>query len=122
MQDAVTNQQINPADVSPELTKHFRGLRMWLPLNLHGVAPFKACLEEKILLTQYFRQELLKIGFEVGPDPDLSVSYFWYPSGGDENAFNERLMENIHNDGTVFLSSTKIDGKYVFRLISTRSF
>ena len=116
MQDAVTNQQINPADVSPELTKHFRGLRMWLPLNLHGVAPFKACLEEKILLTQYFRQELLKIGFEVGPDPDLSVSYFWYPSGGDENAFNERLMENIHNDGTVFLSSTKIDGKYVIRM------
>lgn len=116
MQDANDNGQINPADVSPELTKHFRGLRMWLPLNLHGIEPFKACLDEKLLLTQYFREELVKIGFEVGPEPDLSVSYFWYPSGGDENAFNEKLMENIHNDGTVFLSSTKIDGQFVIRM------
>lgn len=116
MQDAHDNGQLNPADVSPELTKHFRGLRMWLPLNLHGVEPFVACLDEKLLLTQYFREELVRIGFDVGPEPDLSVSYFWYPSSGDENAFNEKLMENIHNDGRVFLSSTRIDGKFVIRM------
>lgn len=116
MQDAHDNGQINPADVSPELTKHFRGLRVWLPLNLHGVEPFIACLDEKLLLTTYFREELKRIGFKIGPEPDLSVSYFWYPSGGDENTFNEKLMENIHNDGTVFLSSTKIDGQYVIRM------
>lgn len=116
MQDAKDNGQINPADVSPELTKHFRGLRLWLPLQLHGIEPFIACLDEKLLLTQYFREELKQIGFKVGPEPDLSVSYFWYPSGGDENAFNEKLMKNIHNDGTVFLSSTKIEGKFVIRM------
>ena len=116
MQDANDNGQINPADVSPELTKHFRGLRMWLPLNLHGLQPFIACLDEKLLLTSYFREELKRIGFKVGPEPDLSVSYFWYPSGGDENAFNEKLMENIHKDGRVFLSSTKIEGKFVIRM------
>jgi glutamate/tyrosine decarboxylase-like PLP-dependent enzyme len=116
MQDAIDNGQINPADVSPELTKHFRGLRLWLPLQLHGIEPFIACLDEKLLLTQYFREELKQIGFKVGPEPDLSVSYFWYPSGGDENTFNEKLMENIHKDGTVFLSSTKIEGKFVIRM------
>ena len=32
MQDANTVQEeISPADISPELTKHFRGMRMWLP-------------------------------------------------------------------------------------------
>ena len=47
MQDALQEASpINPADVSPELTKHFRGVRMWLPLQLHGIKPFKACLEE----------------------------------------------------------------------------
>lgn len=116
MQDANDNGQINPADVSPELTKHFRGLRMWLPLNLHGIEPFVACLDEKLLLTTYFREELKRIGFKIGPEPDLSVSYFWYPSGGDENAFNVKLLENIHNDGRVFLSSTKIDEQYVIRM------
>lgn len=118
MQDALMNDApINPADVSPELTKHFRGLRMWLPLQIHGIEPFKACLEEKLYLTDYFRQELVKRGFKVGPEPDLSVSYFWYPlENEDENDFNERLMQAIHNDGRIFLSSTKINDKQVIRM------
>lgn len=118
MQDANNpDLPLNPADVSPELTKHFRGLRLWLPLQIHGIEPFKACLEEKLYLTDYFRQELEKRGFKTGPEPDLSVSYFWYPVGGaTENAFNQKLMEFIHADGRIFLSSTKINGKQVIRI------
>lgn len=118
MQDAVDeNLPVNPADVSPELTKHFRGLRMWLPLQLHGIKPFVACLEEKLLLTQYFRKKLSDLGFQLGPEPDLSVSYFWHPSTSvDENIFNKQLMERIHQDGRVFLSSTNIEGKFVIRM------
>lgn len=118
MQDAIGDRMpVNPADVSPELTKHFRGLRLWLPLQLHGIAPFVACLEEKLLLTTYFREQLLEIGFKLGPEPDLSVSYFWYPSKAiDENTFNEKLMQEIHNDGEIFLSSTIIKDKFVIRL------
>ncbi len=115
MQDAVKEEVINPADVSPELTKHFRGLRIWLPLKLLGLEPFKACLREKIVLTHYFRYKLQEMGFQVGPEPDLSVSFFWYdhPKG---NEFNERLMEEIHKDGSVFLSSTSLNGKFVIRM------
>ena len=59
----------------------------------------------------------LNLGFKIGPEPDLSVSYFWYPvDGRDENEFNEKLMEYIHNDGEVFLSSTRIRGKFVIRI------
>jgi aromatic-L-amino-acid/L-tryptophan decarboxylase len=118
MQDALQeNLPLNPADVSPELTKHFRGLRMWLPLQVYGIEPFKACLEEKLYLTDYFRSELTKRGFEVGPEPDLSVSYFWYPTGDDkENDFNVELMHNIHKDGQIFLSSTTLKGKQVIRI------
>ncbi len=118
MQDAVSDDSpVNPADVSPELSKHFRSLRLWLPLQLHGIKPFIACLEEKLLQTQYFRNRLVEIGFKVGPEPDLSVSYFWYSTDDDsENEFNERLMQEIHKDGDVFLSSTKINGKFVIRM------
>ncbi len=117
MQDALNETIINPADVSPELTKHFRGLRLWLPLQLHGIEPFKACLEEKLLLTEYFRIQLKEIGFKLGPIPDLSVSYFWYPSNTiDENIFNRKLMEYFHNDGTIFLSSTILNEKFVIRI------
>jgi aromatic-L-amino-acid/L-tryptophan decarboxylase len=88
-----------------------------LPLQLHGIEPFIACLEEKLLLTTYFREQLLEIGFKLGPEPDLSVSYFWYPSKTiNENIFNEKLMQEIHNDGEIFLSSTIIKDKFVIRL------
>lgn len=118
MQDAMLEDiPTNPSDVSPELTKHFRGLRMWLPLQLHGIEPFIACLEEKLLLTEYFRKRLIEIGFKIGPEPDLSVSYFWYAAKDlDENAFNKRLMEMIHEDGRAFLSSTVLNGKFVIRI------
>jgi glutamate/tyrosine decarboxylase-like PLP-dependent enzyme len=119
LQDALTGaEERSPADLSPELTKHFRGLRLWLPLKLHGLAPFRACVEEKLLLARYFYDEIQRIpGFEVGPYPDLSVvTYRYVPATGDANAFNERLVKEIHKDGRVFLSSTMLDGKFVLRL------
>lgn len=117
MQDAfIEGLPTNPADVSPELTKHFRGMRMWLPLKIHGIAPFKACLEEKLHLTTYFREQLIQRGFKVGPEPDLSVSYFWYPKTENELEFNKKLIQEIHKDGRIFLSSSVIQGKQVIRI------
>jgi len=119
MQDTIhSRDELSPADLSPELTKHFRGLRLWLPLKLAGVAPFRAGLEEKMLLARYFHERLSQIpGFEVGPAPELSVVTFRYrPAKGDVKTFNERLVQEIHQDGRVFLSSSTIDGKFIIRL------
>lgn len=117
MQDTISDEHpLNPADVSPELSKHFRGLRVWLPLQLYGLEVFKACLEEKLWLTHYMRQRLAGLGFEVGPEPDLSVSYFWYPHSTDANAFNQKLMDALMADGDVFLSSTRLHDQFVIRI------
>jgi aromatic-L-amino-acid/L-tryptophan decarboxylase len=117
MQDALSDDLVkDPANVSPELTKHFRAMRIWMPLQLHGIAPFIANLEEKLLLTSYFRAQLMAAGFLIGPEPDLSISYFWYPFKEDQNAFNKRLLHHIHEDGSVFLSSTLLNEKFVIRI------
>jgi aromatic-L-amino-acid decarboxylase len=50
--------ELSPMDMSPELTRHFRGLRMWLPLKVLGVAPFRAALTEKIKLARHFHERL----------------------------------------------------------------
>lgn len=111
MQDAFTlEEEPSPADLSPELTKHFRGLRMWISLQLMGVAPFKAALEEKVLLCNYFYNQIQKLGFEVGPKPELSIAIFRYVADEtDANAFNLELIEHFKKDGRVFLSSTTIN-------------
>ncbi|MGB8705914.1 MAG: aminotransferase class V-fold PLP-dependent enzyme [Gillisia sp.] len=118
MQDTHSaTEEISPADVSPELTKHFRGMRLWLPLKLFGLKPFRAALEEKIYLARYFQKEVQKLkNFETGPEPELSIAIFRFlPNEGDVNSFNEKLLEEIRKDGRIFLSSTTIDGKFWIR-------
>jgi aromatic-L-amino-acid decarboxylase len=119
MQDALKNtEELSPADLSPELTKHYRSLRLWLPLKLLGIAPFKAALEEKLLLAKYFYEKIKNTkGFEVLLEPQLSVIVFRYiPETGDANDFNQRVVEEIHKDGRIFFSSTTIHGQFMLRL------
>jgi glutamate/tyrosine decarboxylase-like PLP-dependent enzyme len=119
LQDTLkATEEPSPADLSPELSKPFRGLRMWLPLQLFGIRPFRAALEEKLLLTRYFYDQVQEIdGIEVGPEPELSVAFFRYvPSSGDANKFNKKIVNEIHRDGRVFISSTHIDDTIYLRL------
>ena len=125
MQDATREPgEISPADVSPELTKHFRALRMWLPLILLGTKPFRAALEEKLLLARYFYSEVQALGFEVGPTPDLSIVTFrWVPAGGGAgldriNAINQAIVDGVRRDGRIFLSSTMLDGRFMIRMVA----
>jgi len=118
MQDTLSStDELSPADLSPELSKHFRGLRLWLPLKLHGTKPFIACLEEKLLLTKYFYQEIQKLGFEVECEPELSVvTYRYIPKKGDPDLFNKKLVEEVQKEGKVFITSTMLNGKFTLRL------
>lgn len=117
MQDAAGDEMIkSPANLSLELTRHFRGLRLWLPLQIHGVEPFRACLEEKLWLVKYFRIKMAALGFELGPEPDLSISYFRYPFKKDAEEKNKQLMAEIHKDGDIYFSSTVLHNQFVIRI------
>ena len=102
----------SPADLSPELTRHFRALRLWLPLQIAGVAAFRAALSEKIKLARYFHARLSAIDRFEARSPDLSVVAFRYrPSKGSADAFNDQLLKRVQEEGRVFLSGTKVYGR-----------
>lgn len=121
LQDAVRARgEVSPSELSPELTKPFRALRMWLPLVLHGMRPFRAALDEKLLLARYFRREVAAKGFETGPEPDLSVVTFRRTpigmSPADTDALNQAIVDELRRDGRIFLSSTEIAGRFTIRM------
>jgi glutamate/tyrosine decarboxylase-like PLP-dependent enzyme len=107
----------SPADLSPELTRHFRAMRLWLPLQVAGVAAFRAAQAEKLALARYFHARLSEMdGFDAGPEPELSVVAFRYqPRSGDADEFNHRLLTHLQQEGRVMLSGTRIDGRYLLR-------
>ena len=102
------------ADHSPELSRDFRGLRVWLPLMLHGVEAFRAALEEKLDLTEMLHERLSAIPeLEVPWEPEVTVVTFRLRGDGDEST--RALLDRINASRRVFLSSTLIDGRFFIR-------
>jgi aromatic-L-amino-acid decarboxylase len=106
---------------SPELSRDFRGLRIWLPLKLHGIGPFRENLEEKLDLTQWATEELRKIPeIEIVAEPQLSVVAFRLIRAGLDreglNDLNQRLLEGINKRQRVYLTATLLEGYFVIRI------
>jgi len=101
--------------LGPELTREFRGLRVWLPLRLHGVGAFRAALEEKLDLAAHAHAELARDPrLELPGPPDLSTVAFRLHDGDDHA--NLRLLDRINASGDVFSSSTRVGGRVLLRL------
>jgi len=87
---------------------------------LAGLKPFRAALEEKLLLARYFYDEVKELGFETGPEPDLSIVTFrWAPRGPDAaraDEINRRIADALRADGRIFMSTTILDGKFTIRM------
>jgi aromatic-L-amino-acid decarboxylase len=104
----------NFTEYSPELSRANRGLRVWMPLKLHGVSAFREALDEKLDLTDHLSAAIQEISnVEVPWAPQLTVVPFRL-RGADEPT-NQRFLEAINASKRVFLSSTKVNGDYVLR-------
>jgi aromatic-L-amino-acid decarboxylase len=104
----------NYADLGIELTREFRGLRLWLPLHLHGVAAFREALDEKLDLALHAHDELRRTaGLHVPWVPEMSTVVFRDVAG---DTATRRLLDRIHASGRVFLSSTRIRGQALLRM------
>ncbi len=113
LQDLGGGDLPNFSDYSPELTRDFRGLRLWLPLHLHGVAAFRAALDEKLDLAEFAYDELAADPhLQVLLPPDLTTLAIRCAS--DEAT--AELLRRVNAEQRVLLSSTRIDGRYIARL------
>jgi len=107
--------------LSPELSRDFRGLRIWLPLRMHGIGPFRRNLEEKLELAQWAAERLREIpGVEIVAEPQLSILAFRrIRPGADESVLgreNRRLLERINARRRVYLTGTVVGGRFAIRI------
>lgn len=99
--------------LGPELSRPNRGLAVWLPLQLHGVAAFREALDESLDLAEHAYARISEIpGIQARWKPDLSVVAF----GFDDDAAGKRALDAVNNDRRVHLSQTLIDGRFILRL------
>jgi len=112
MRDAETIESLSPANLSIELTRPFRGLGMWMALKIHGIGKFSEALNQKLDLADMFFNRIKTMGFETGPNPQLSVVLFRLENDED----NTRLIQDIHFNCSVFIFSTNYGDKLWLRI------
>jgi aromatic-L-amino-acid decarboxylase len=112
------DELIDFCEISPELSRDFRGLRLWLPLKLLGIDPFREQLDEKLDLIDYVTSELRKIeGMEIVAEPQLTIVAFrLVKPDADLNALNRDLLDRINAKKRVFLTPTIFRGDFLIRI------
>jgi aromatic-L-amino-acid decarboxylase len=108
-------------EISPELSRDFRGLRAWLPLQLHGASAFRRALDEKLDLTRWVTGELRRIpGIELVTEPQLSIAAFRLVRRGWDapaiDTLNRELLARVNARRRVYLSGTTLACGFVLRI------
>ena len=107
--------------ISPELSRDFRGLRAWLPIKLFGIRTFGASLDEKMDLAQWATDQLRDIpNMEILAEPQLSLTAFrWAPAGYSDdqlNDLNRELLTRVNARQNVYITGTMLRGQYALRI------
>jgi aromatic-L-amino-acid decarboxylase len=100
------------ASLGPELSRPFRALSVWLPLQLHGVAPFRDALDSSLDIAEHAYERLRTVrGVETAWKPDLSIVAFKF----EDDDLGRKAWLAVNEDKKVHLSPTIIDGQFILR-------
>jgi aromatic-L-amino-acid decarboxylase len=109
-------------EYTPQLGRRFRALKLWIQLRWFGCEGIRRRIDHHIELAQAFADKV-----EDDPDWELlapvpfsTVCFRWNPSSGapeDElDARNAAIIDAVNASGEVFLSHTRLDGRFTIRL------
>jgi aromatic-L-amino-acid/L-tryptophan decarboxylase len=102
------------SEYGPALGRRFRSLKLWSVLRCYGAEGLRALQREHIRLAQLFADWVEgDRDWELVAPQRFSLVVF-RRNGSDEE--NEAILERANRSGEIFLSHTKLNGRYVMRL------
>lgn len=112
---------IDYRDWSVPLGRRFRALKLWFVLRSYGVQHLQAMLRDHIAWTRELAQQIAaEPDVELTTPANLALLTFRYRprAVGDPeqlDRLNERLLNALNDDGRVYLTQTRVRGRYVIR-------
>jgi aromatic-L-amino-acid decarboxylase len=105
--------EINYMDYGLQLGRRFRALKLWMVFEHYGLERLRNVIRDQIGFAERLADELLKIdGVELLAPQSFSVVVFRKGSDGETAA----IMERMNASGQLFVSHTKLKGKYGIRV------
>jgi aromatic-L-amino-acid decarboxylase len=104
----------NLMDYGPALGRRFRSLKLWAVMRVFGREGLQRAIREHVRLAREFERWVrAEDGWEVVAPTPFSVVCF-RREGSDE--LNETLLDRVNAAGRIYISHTRLDGRYVLRL------
>jgi aromatic-L-amino-acid decarboxylase len=112
---------VNLMDYGVQLGRRFRALKLWMVIRAFGVEGIVERLRAHMAMAREFAAWVeAEPGWEVVAPVPFSVVCFRYASGDlpdeDADALNQRILVRVNASGRVFLSHTKLGGRFVLHL------
>jgi aromatic-L-amino-acid/L-tryptophan decarboxylase len=102
------------SEYGPALGRRFRSLKLWAVLRCYGAEGLRAIHREHIRLARLFAGWVEESSdWELAAPTRFSLVVF-RRNGSDED--NEAILERANASGEIFLSHTRLEGRYVLRL------
>jgi aromatic-L-amino-acid/L-tryptophan decarboxylase len=102
------------SEYGPALGRRFRSLKLWAVLRCYGAEGLRAIIHEHIRLAGLFAGWVEESDeWELVAPQRFSLVVF-RRVGTDED--NERILERVNESGEIFITHTKLAGRYVLRL------
>ena len=112
----------NYMDYGVQLGRRFRALKLWMVIRYFGAEGLAARIREHIRLARLFAGwvDESPVFEQLAPAPFSTVVFRACPPGlKDEielEQLNQKILDAVNATGEVFLSHTKLRGKYALRL------
>jgi aromatic-L-amino-acid/L-tryptophan decarboxylase len=102
------------SEYGPALGRRFRSLKLWAVLRCYGRGGLQAIVREHVRLAELFAEWVAADpGWELVAPQRFSLVVFRLVGSDEEN---EALLERVNRSGELFISHTRLDGRYVLRL------
>ncbi|HSQ74888.1 MAG TPA: pyridoxal-dependent decarboxylase [Bacteroidota bacterium] len=113
----------NYRDWGIQLGRRFRALKLWFVIRTYGVHGLQEILRTQIAMARQLTERIRSTpGFQILAPVPLNVLCFRYaPSGLTDpaalDALNARLLETLNHTGLLYLSHTRLAGRFTLRLV-----
>jgi aromatic-L-amino-acid/L-tryptophan decarboxylase len=113
LETAGREEIVNFNEWTVPLGRRFRALKLWFVLRAHGLEGLRARIRAHVGWANRCRDALAALpGVEIVTEPRLSLFTFALA----EDAATEALLARINDDGRIYLTQTRVDGRFAIRV------
>jgi aromatic-L-amino-acid decarboxylase len=107
---------LNYSEWTVPLGRRFRALKLWFLLRYHGVSGLRTMIRNHVEWAEGLANRLeAEPDFEIVTRPMLSLFSFRHKGGADADQHNIALVNAINDDGRIYLTQTRVDGRIAIR-------